>query len=779
MEPASRLTTDDIAIGRLRVTIRGAVQGVGFRPFVYRLARELGLKGWVNNSPQGVFIEVEGGTDSLKQFLLRLPEEKPPRSAIHSLESSVLDPVEFIDFEIKESDDTGEKTAVVLPDIATCSDCMNEVTDPVDRRYQYPFTNCTNCGPRFSIIQALPYDRANTTMKAFEMCDECRAEYENPVDRRFHAQPNACPKCGPHIELWDGDGNVISRYVQALMGAAEAIRAGQIVAFKGLGGFHLMVDAANDEAINELRRRKRREEKPFAVMFPTLTSVQGVCQTSDLERQLLTSPESPIVLLKRIEDVRPSISRSVAPGNPYVGAMLPYTPLHYLLMKELSFPVVATSGNLSDEPICIDENEALKRLKGIADLFLVHDRRIARHVDDSIVRVMMDRPMVVRRSRGFAPLPVALQVEHPAMLSVGAHLKNTVALTAGSNVFISQHIGDLETPEALGAFREVINSFEKLYDVSPSVVVCDAHPDYLSTKFANESKLSRLSVQHHYAHILSCMAENDVGPPVLGVAWDGTGLGVDGTIWGGEFLFIRDHGFDRMAHLRTFRLPGGDAAVKEPRRCAIGLLYEIFGEKAFDRRDLFPVLSFMPGELKMLRRMLEGGLNAPRTSSAGRLFDAVASIMGLREKIRFEGQAAMELEFLADPDEQGSYPFELAAGTPLIVDWEPMIHSIIADTADGIRASHIAAKFHNTLVEMMVRMAVVANEKSVALSGGCFQNKYLTERAVLRLRESGFNVYWHQRVPTNDGGISLGQTVAATLSLTESQSERSLENVCA
>lgn len=765
MEPASRLKTDDFAIGRLRVTIRGAVQGVGFRPFVYRLAKELNLKGWVNNSPQGVFIEVEGATDKLKQFLLRLPEEKPARSSIHSLESSVLDPVEFIDFEIKESEVDGEKTTVVLPDIATCSDCMSEVMDPVDRRYQYPFTNCTNCGPRFSIIEALPYDRANTTMKAFEMCDECRAEYEDPADRRFHAQPNACPKCGPHIELWDSEGNVISKFHEALVAAAQAIRDGKIVALKGLGGFHLMVDAGNDLAVNELRRRKRREEKPFAVMFPSLAAIQAACETTEIECRLLTSPESPIVLVRKDPKASSGLSAFISPGNPYIGAMVPYTPLHYLLMKELGFPIVATSGNLSDEPICIDQTEALKRLKDVADLFLVHDRPIARHVDDSIVRVVMDRPIVVRRARGFAPLPVPLGKNVPPIIAVGAHLKNAIALSAGTNAFISQHIGDLETPEALGAFRDVIESFEKLYEVSPSVIACDAHPDYLSTKFANNTRLSRISVQHHYAHVLSCMAENEIEPPALGIAWDGTGYGTDGTIWGGEFLHINDHSFNRMAHLRTFRLPGGDAAVREPRRSAIGLLFEVFGERVFDRHDLFPVVSFMPAELKTLRRMLEGGLNAPKTSSAGRLFDAVASIMGLREKIRYEGQAAMELEHLADGDELGLYEFELAAGTPLVIDWEPMFHGIISDTSDGISASRIAAKFHNTLVEMMVRMAIVANETSVALSGGCFQNKYLTEKAISRLRESGFNVYWHQRVPTNDGGIALGQTVAAAIEL--------------
>jgi hydrogenase maturation protein HypF len=448
-------------------------------------------------------------------------------------------------------------------------------------------------------------------------------------------------------------------------------------------------------------------------------------------------------------------------------------------MMEVGSPIVATSGNLSDEPICIDEKEALKRLHGIADSFLVHDRRIARHVDDSIVRVMMDRPMVLRRSRGFAPLPVPLKADVPLIISVGAHLKNAIALSAGNNAFISQHIGDLETPEALVAFRNVINSFEKLYEVWPGIIACDAHPDYLSTKFAQQTALSRIPVQHHYAHVLSCMAENEVDPPALGIAWDGTGYGTDGTIWGGEFLLINETGFDRMACFRSFRMPGGEAAVKEPRRSAIGLLFELYGPRVFDRRDLFPVLAFMPAELKTLGRMLRSGVNAPMTSSAGRLFDAVASIMGLREKVRYEGQAAMELEFLSELDEPGSYSFELAAGTPLTVDWAPMIQSIIADMADGVTASSIAAKFHNTLVEIIVRMAVFAGQRSVVLSGGCFQNKYLTERAISRLRESGFRVYWHQRVPTNDGGIALGQTIAAARFLAEAKRKEVKEEICA
>ena len=763
---------------RLRLTIGGAVQGVGFRPFVYRLAKELALCGWITNTVRGVTLEVEGDPRSVKQFRARLHDELPPLSSIQSLESKHLDPVGFAKFEIRESNDTGARSALVVPDIATCTDCLAEIHDPTDRRYRYPFTNCTNCGPRYSIIEALPYDRGNTTMKAFTMCAECRTEYEDPANRRFHAQPNACPACGPHVELWSGNGEVIAQQHQAIVNAADAVRSGKIIAVKGIGGFHLMADARNDDAVNELRRRKHREEKPFAVMFPSLDALRAAAKLSDTEARMLTSPESPIGIVRRSRAADSAISVAVAPNNPYIGALLPYTPLHHLLVSELDIPVIATSGNLSDEPICIDEHEALKRLGQIADFFLVHDRPIERHVDDSIVREVAGREMVIRRARGFAPLPVRLGQKSAPIVAVGANLKNAVSISSGDNAFVSQHIGDLETPEAYRAFTSVIRSLEQLYDISPSAIACDAHPDYLSTKFAVNECPKPISVQHHYAHVLSCMAENEVEAPALGVAWDGTGFGSDGTIWGGEFLKISSTGFERFAHLRTFRLPGGDKAVKEPRRSAIGLLFEIFGEKVFAKHELFPVISFMPAELKMIRRMLVGGINSPTTSSAGRLFDAVSSIIGLRERIRFEGQAAMELEFLADQREDGVYPFGLTATSPIVIDWEPLILELISDTFDGVRPSRAAARFHNTLVEIIVRVAIASKERSIALSGGCFQNKYLIERAIRRLREEGLSVYWHQRIPTNDGGIALGQTVAAAIALREAAKNRRAGPIC-
>ena len=783
---------------RLRIIVRGAVQGVGFRPFIYRLATGSGLQGWVNNSAQGVFIEVEGSRSELETFLLRLELEKPPRSSIQSLESSWLDPAGYVGFEIRPSDTGGARTALVLPDIATCPECLSEIFDPGNRRCGYPFTNCTHCGPRFSIIESLPYDRASTSMKGFVMCPQCQAEYGDPRDRRFHAQPNACPVCGPRLELWDRKGSVVALEAGApgaVAAVADAIRQGQIVAVKGLGGFQLVVAAHRDEAVRRLRELKHREEKPFALMFPSLSGVKAVCEVSPLEERLLRSPEAPIVLLRRRRDTS-ALSPGLAPGNPNLGVMLPCTPLHHLLLSALGFPVVATSGNLSDEPICTDEREAVQRLGGIADLFLVHNRPIVRHVDDSIVRVMMGRELVLRRARGYAPLPVQLRSSTgETVLAVGAHLKNAITLAVGPQAFISQHIGDLETDQAYEAFQRVIKDFQVLYESSPAIIAADAHPDYLSTRFAHElgragcavsgtqsnrgapgtgcpattdpqpSTLNPqlASVQHHVAHVLSCMAENELEPPLLGVSWDGTGYGLDGTVWGGEFFLVTETSCERVAHLRQFRLPGGDKAVKEPRRVALGLLYEMFGESLFSMTELTPLAAFSPAELGLLKTMLARNLNSPVTSSVGRLFDAVASLAGLRQQVRFEGQAAMELEFALEgvtTTEAYQLPI-LSERAQLALDWFPLVLAILADLKLGLPVSQISARFHNALAEAAVAIARQIGQSRVVLSGGCFQNRYLTERCVQRLEEAGFRPCWHQRVPPNDGGISLGQVAAA------------------
>jgi hydrogenase maturation protein HypF len=757
---------------RLKLTVRGAVQGVGFRPFVCRLATELKVAGWVNNTPQGVLIEAEGPHVKLEKFLRRLEADKPARSSIQSLESTWLQAAGYKEFEIRESETVGNKSATVLPDLATCPDCLRELFDPANRRHRYPFTNCTNCGPRFSIIEALPYDRANTVMKKFTMCPRCQAEYDDPSDRRFHAQPNACPVCGPRLSLLNPSGECIFAVDEALLAAAQAIRGGLIVAVKGMGGFHLLADARSEDAVLLLRARKRREGKPFALMFPDLKELKKTCTVSPQEERWLLSPEAPVVLLERIFQSTSLIAAAVAPGNPNLGVMLPANPLHHLLMAELGFPVVATSGNLNNEPICVDEAEALERLRDITDWFLVHDRPVVRPVDDSILRVVFGSEMILRRARGFAPMPVPMPSagrDGGNVLAVGAHMKNTVALAVGENVFISQHIGDLETEPASRAFRRAIADLQSLYEAQPEIVATDLHPDYLSTRVAEQiAAPSHVGVQHHVAHVLSCIAENEVPLPALGVAWDGTGWGTDGTIWGGEFFGVAKGEVRRVAHLRPFPLPGSHAAVREPRRAALGLLYEMSGPDVIDRTDLPTVTAFSASERTLLPVMFKRKLNSPLTSSIGRLFDAVASLLDLRQKMEFEGQAAMELEFvIRDGVHAGVYDLPLVQRRDgLILNWAPAIEELLADRNRGVATATIAGRFHNALVEALVAVARRIGETRVVISGGCFQNRYLLERTVTRLREEKFQPYWHRRVPTNDGGIALGQVYAARQSFT-------------
>jgi hydrogenase maturation protein HypF len=757
---------------RLKMRIFGVVQGVGFRPFIYRLATELNLTGWVNNSASGVYIEVEGESKILKEFLSRVQTENPPRSHIQSIETTHLNYIGYTTFDIHHSVG-GEKNAIIPADLATCPDCLRDIFDLQNRRYGYPFTNCTNCGPRYTIIETLPYDRPRTTMKEFFMCSECQQEYENPHDRRFHAQPNACPYCGPQLALWDKQGNNIASQDLALKIAVDSLKEGKIIAVKGLGGFHLMTDGSNPDAIRQLRQRKDRPHKPFALMYPSLELIKNHCQISPLEEELLTSPESPIVLLKRRSNCI-NLWESVAPNNPYWGVMLPYTPLHHLLLFSLKFPLVATSGNISDEPICIDEGEVIQRLGHIADVFLVHNRSILRSVDDSVVRVMAGREVVLRRARGYTPFPIILksedkiqnaEVEHSppsiSLLATGGQLKNTVAILRSNQVFISQHIGNLSNYQALSAFYQVIDSLRELYDFKPQVIACDAHPDYLSSQFAHSQGFPVVKVQHHYAHVLSCIAENGITGPVLGVAWDGTGYGEDGTIWGGEFLLVTDNGYQRVAHFRPFKLPGGHWAVKEPRRIALGILYEVFG--SFDGLEIFQLFeSFSNQELKLIQRMLSRNLNAPLTSSVGRLFDGVASILGICQQASFEGQGAMDLEHRAiNYKTDKVYTYEILGNDfPLIVDWQLIIKEILDDISEHLSIEEISAKFHNTLVEVIIEISQIISEKKVVLTGGCFQNKYLTEQAISRLNKKRLIPVWHRKVPPNDGGIALGQIMA-------------------
>jgi len=720
---------------RLRITLRGAVQGVGFRPFVYRLATEMSLTGWVLNSSSGLVVEIEGPAEQLSRFEQRLERERPKASVVTVSESAWIAPQGSMRFEIQASASDSGKTVNVLPDLATCPECREELFDPGNRRFAYPFTNCTHCGPRYTIVVDIPYDRPNTTMREFVLCPACREEYENPADRRFHAQPNACPVCGPNL-----DGTIED--------AAEALRNGEIVALKGIGGFQLLADARQSVSVARLRERKHREEKPFALMMPSLEMARRYCEISPAEVELLELQAAPIVLLPPKPGT--DIAHNVAHCSPYLGVMLPYSPLHHLLMQECRFPLVATSGNRSDEPIAISNEEATDRLKDIADRFLMHNRPIMRACDDSVVRLTRGRAGILRRARGYAPLGIRVRHSLPPVLAVGGHLKNTVAIAVGHDVFLSQHIGDLDTLEARGAFEKAIADLCRLYSFKPELIACDLHPDYASTQWAERAGLPLVRVQHHQAHVAACAAENGVEGEYLGVSWDGTGFGLDGAIWGGEFFrgSIDEAGneggnrFERIAHLRSFGLPGGDAAVREGWRSAASLIFEIFGPEASDAR---------------VRPMLERSVNVIATTSVGRLFDAVASLTGIAQQNRFEGQAAMLLE-----NEIGSLRTEeayaLAGG-----DWGPLILQLMADKRGGATTPVIAARFHNALVKWILEVAAQAGLKQVVLSGGVFQNRYLTERAAEVLESRGFAVYTHQRVPPNDGGIALGQAVMALL----------------
>jgi hydrogenase maturation protein HypF len=734
---------------RVRARVRGAVQGVGFRPYVYRLAAVYGLSGFVENTAAGVTLEAEGGGDAIARFLDAV--KSPPAPA--AIAEMLIEDVPVLGgqgFAIRQSAVEGARLAQILPDLAMCSDCLRELFDPNDRRHLYPFINCTHCGPRYSIVEDVPYDRARTAMRHFEMCAACKAEYENPLDRRFHAEPNACPDCGPEVALWNGEGAILSRRNVAILEAAEAIRAGKIVAVKGIGGFHLIADACNDTAVSALRLRKRRPHKPLAVMFPSLAQLEEACETDGIARALLESLARPIVLLRRKQS---GIAASVAPGNPWLGAFLAYAPLHHLLLRELGFPVVATSGNLSDEPIAIDETEALTRLAGIADLFLVHNRPIVRPLDDSVMRVVAGRDMMLRRARGFAPAPIAIEKMPAGILALGGHMKTTVALSVEGAALQSQHIGDMETAEARLAHKRAIADLVRLRACAPRLVAHDLHPDYATTREAARMGLAAFAVQHHVAHIAAVMAENEVAPPVLGIAWDGTGYGPDGTVWGGEFLLITKSGYERVAHLRPFRLPGGEAAAREPRRSAMALLYEARGET----HDAW--LYFTEQEQTAIAHMLRGGINAPWTSSMGRLFDGFAALAGLRQVASYEGQGAAEFEWAADGfAARAPYEFVLRGG---LLDWQGALEALLEDRANGVPAGEISAAFHAGLALAIVDAARKFGTSRIALTGGCFQNKRLSEAAIAALRAAGFGPVWHRRSPPNDGAIALGQAVWA------------------
>jgi hydrogenase maturation protein HypF len=751
---------------RKRLRITGTVQGVGFRPFLYRRAVAHGLSGFALNGTDGVVAEVEGSAEAIAAFIDDIRESPPVNAVIRDLAISDRPVVEETGFRIRESARDGAATTSVLPDLATCDDCFAEIFDPLDRRYLYPFTNCTNCGPRYSIIHDLPYDRARTVMHDFPMCSACAAEYADPDNRRFHAEPNACPDCGPQLALLDSAGRQMAVRHAALLAAADAISRGDIVAVKGLGGFHLMADARDSETIRRLRQRKHREEKPFAIMVPSLMAARALCHIDDMEERLLTGRERPIVLLRRRPDA--TIASEVAPENPYLGLMLPYTPLHHILMAELDFPVVATSGNLSDEPIATDNDDALVRLGETADLFLVHDREIVRPVDDSVARALLGRPQILRRARGYAPASIAVASMSTGILALGGHLKAAVALTQDDGVVMSPHIGDLNSASSRDAFETVIDSLLRLYERKPRALACDLHPDYHTTHLAEawaaKYGLPLARVPHHLAHVAAGMAEHGLNPPVLGVAWDGTGFGTDGTIWGGEFLLVTEDGWKRIGHLRPFRLPGGEAAIREPRRAAFGLLYEMFGADVSMMGHLPPIASFSESERRTLVAMLGKGINAPVTTSAGRLFDGVAALLGLRQTNGYEGQAACALEWEIDGEDGKAYDFAVTMSQSLwIVDWAPALHALLDDLKVGVPVDRIAAGFHAGLAKSIAEFAGKVGVETVMLTGGCFQNRQLTERTAEALERAGHRPNGHENVPPGDGGLALGQAYWAAL----------------
>ena len=772
----------------LQVHITGVVQGVGFRPFVYNLATRLQLNGWVRNTSAGVDIEVDGEQDVLDAFVKALRDEAPPLSRIDELTASFRPANGFASFDILHSESIPSAFQPISPDVAICDDCLRELFDPNDRRYRYPFINCTNCGPRFTIIKDIPYDRPKTTMAGFALCSDCGKEYKDPTDRRFHAQPVACPVCGPKVwlEIQNAEGGRQIEGENAIEETRRLLAKGWIVAIKGLGGFHLACDATNAKSVIKLRNRKLRVDKPFALMMPDLETVEKHCIVSDAERELLTSPARSIVLLNRKPES--NIAKEVAPKQNWLGVMLPYTPLHYLLfanpdLQPSTFdlpPLVMTSGNLSEEPIATDNNEARERLSKLADAFLMHDRDIHIRCDDSVVRVFSDQLPVtskritdhrslttfpIRRSRGYSPFPVKLPFDVPQLLAAGTELKNTFCITNGNYAFLSHHIGDMENYETLKSFEQGVEHFERLFRVKPDAIAYDMHPNYLATRYALERAerggLPTIAVQHHHAHVAACMAEHGLNEPVIGVSFDGTGYGEDGAIWGGEFLVADYKSYQRAAHLEYFPLPGGDAAIKKPARTALALLWSLGLD--WDE-NLAPVKEFCAEDQVTLRVQLEKKINTPMTSSMGRLFDAVSALVGGRQKVNYEGQAAIEFEALVDEAEAGRYFFGLNQDQ---VQVRGVLEALVKDVMVGVPIAKISARFHNGLAEAVretvKKISVETGIRSVVLSGGVWQNITLLRRTLSLLQSDGFVVYIHREAPTNDGGLSLGQAAIAAV----------------
>jgi hydrogenase maturation protein HypF len=751
---------------RAEIGITGIVQGIGFRPFIYNLAQKHLIRGWVLNNEKGVLIDAESEDGNLDRFIQDIPKLAPPLARIESFDVKYLEPLGYSTFEIRKSEEAQEKFTLISPDVATCDHCLSELFSPQNFRYRYPFINCTLCGPRFTIIHDIPYDRHQTTMAPFVMCPVCQKEYEDPSDRRFHAQPNACPACGPSLCLKDREGKEVPG--DPMANTLDLLAKGRIVAIKGLGGFHLSCDARNQEAVSSLRSRKFREDKPFAVMCQNIEEVKEHCEVDEEEEKLLLSVEKPIVILRRRENS--PVAHAVAPYQDTLGVMLPYSPLHHLLLNGPLKVLVMTSGNISDEPIAYKNEEALKRLSNVADYFLFHNREIYMRCDDSVTRIFEGKPYILRRSRGYVPFPVKLSFPLEMILACGGELKNTFCLTRGQYAFMSHHVGDLENLETLNSFEEGIDHFKRLFYIEPKAVTYDLHPNYLSTQYAlSIPDIPKIGVQHHHAHIVSAMAENGLEGDVIGVALDGTGFGLDHTIWGGEWIKANLEDFARLAHLKKVPMPGGSMAIKEPWRMAMVYLSRAFGNETTKLKiDLMKRIDFQKWDI--LKRAIEKKINTPWTSSTGRLFDAISSLLSIRDEVHYEGQAAIELEMIADQEVKEEYPFNIHKDEkPTVVDPTETIRGAVRDLIDRVPPAKISGKFHRTIARLIVETCetIRSNEKlnRVVLSGGVFQNIFLLSLVTEGLKGSGFDVYTHHVVPTNDGGISLGQAVIAHMKL--------------
>lgn len=751
---------------RLFLKVEGIVQGVGFRPFIYNEALALDLKGWINNNSEGVYIDVEGEEKKLNDFINNLKLKKPSLAKIENIIIQEKELINYKSFDIRESERKNEKITLISPDVATCKDCLEDITNPLNKRYKYPFTNCTNCGPRFSIIKAIPYDRDNTTMKKFKMCRECNEEYTDPVNRRFHAQPNVCKECGP--ELWIQDFKGIKIETKDVLGwTRKKLKEGKIFAIKGLGGFHLVCDAENEEAINILRTRKKRPHKSFAVMMKDIDKVKKYCYVNEEEEKVLIGTKKPIVILDRINSC--NLSESIAPKQKTLGVMLPYTPLHYLLLEDDVEILIMTSANVNGLPLEYDNESAIDNLKDIADYFLLHNRDIYMPIDDSVVRVVDNEVRIVRRARGYVPEPIKIE-NIKEVLACGSNMKNTFCIGKENYLFLSQYNGNLENIETIEHYKNNIEHFKNIFHFTPKYIACDMHPNYASSEYAYNSPLPKIQVQHHHAHIVSCLVENNINKKVIGIAYDGTGYGIDGRIWGGEFLLCNNKEFTRLGHLDYIKMPGGDKAVKEPWRMAVAYIYKIFKSKIWKEcssdTQMREILIKLYGNKAInIISMIEADINCPETSSMGRFFDAVSSLIGIRNHITYEGQAAIELEAAASKKSLDFYDYDIPLSEGYILKPEKIIVGIIKDKLIGEEASIISDKFHNTIIKCskdmcnLIRKDTGVNE--VALSGGVFQNSYLLKNLINELENEKFTVYTNKLIPTNDGGVALGQIVIA------------------